>query len=60
MPTDTNLLTQVHLYLELIARLFDLSDGLDTSTPESKRVLMEVEHYMGLIRQEMRKKDENN
>ena len=59
MPTDTNLPTQVHLYLELIARLLSLADDTDSSTPESKRMLMEVEYYMGLIRQEMRKKDEN-
>lgn len=61
MPTETNLPTMVHLYLELINKLQYSLDELDSALPEAKVIQVEISHYLWLIRGEMDKikKDED-
>jgi len=53
MPTETNLPTKVHLYLEIIERLTNWHDGFDSNSPEHGIFEMEVRYYLALIRKEL-------
>lgn len=54
MGCETNLPPMVITYLELIGRLSQTMNDVDSSFPESKLMIDEIAYYFQLIRQEMR------
>jgi hypothetical protein len=55
MPTDTQLPTMIHLYLELVEKLQAITEGHDTQSILTKTLNVELAHYLWLIRGEMDK-----
>lgn len=60
MPTETNLPSMIHLYLELVEKLQAITEGHDTQSILVKTLNVEVSHYLWMIRAELAelKKDE--
>jgi hypothetical protein len=55
MPTDTNLPTMVHLYLELIEKLMSMTTDYDSGSKEISLIHYEIEFYFGKIKNIMDK-----
>lgn len=53
MPTDTSLPTSVHVYLELINRLLEMTDGYDSASAEAKCLILQIEKYLAKIEHDM-------
>ena len=54
MPTDTNLPTMVHLYLEMIDKIHYSMTDIDTGTKAYETMNREIQYYFDLIRTELR------
>ena len=54
MPTDTNLPTMVHLYLEMIDKISFGMTNIDTGTKAYETMNREIQYYFDLIRTEMK------